>query len=224
MKILIFTDMHGDRRAVDVARAIAEKDDIDMIAYLGDFSERISDVKQNIEDAEYMIGRLGDVAEVKALFGNCDTPELRDFLEEQGVSLHNKALLNENTAIVGWGGSHPTPFHTPSEFSEAEIEEALRELMDDVAKKGAEKMVLLTHEPPARTEADKLPGGHVGSEALRSIVEEYQPNLHVCGHIHERKSRDKVKGTDVINVGPAFNGHFLSVDTDKDIRTEEINI
>lgn len=224
MKILVFSDMHGDRRAVDVARTIIEKDGFDMVVYLGDFSDRVGDAESNIEDAEYLLTRLGDKVEVKSIFGNCDSPELREFLEENGVALHGKLMFKGSTALVGWGGSHPTPFHTPSEFSESEIEGSLEKLMDEAASKGAEQLILLTHEPPAGTNGDKLPSGHVGSDALRHIIEKHQPNLNVCGHIHEAKSTDHIKHTKVINVGPASGGHFLSVTLEGDIETEEINI
>ncbi len=223
-KILVFSDMHGNRRAVDIAEKILEKDGHDMAVYLGDFSEKIGDEKANAEDAEHLINRLKELTEVKALFGNCDTPELRKLLEEQGISLHGKLIFLGKTAIAGWGGSHPTPFHTPSELSEAEIKEGLTGLMDEAAEKGAEKLVLLTHEPPANTTADELPDGHVGSGSLRHIIEKYQPNLNACGHIHEAKSTDHVGQTKVVNVGPASEGHFLSIAVDGSVETEEISV
>ncbi len=223
-RILVFSDMHGNRRAVDIARTILEKDGFNMVVYLGDFSERIGDEKSNIEDAEYLIGRLSEMAKIKTLFGNCDTPKLQRFLEHKGISLHNKLFFIHKTALIGWGGSHPTPFHTPSEFSETEIEKSLAELMDEAAKRGAERLILFTHEPPANTKADELPSGHVGSGAIRHIIEKYQPNLNVCGHIHEAKCVDHVGDTKIINIGPSSKGHFLAVSVDGTVETEEINI
>jgi len=223
-RILVFSDMHGNRRVVDIAKTILEKDGFNMVIYLGDFSEKIGDEKSNIEDAEYLVGRLNEHAKVKTLFGNCDTPKLQKFLEDQGITLHNKLLFMGKTALIGWGGSHPTPFHTPSEFSESEIEKSLVKLMDEAAERGAEKLILFTHEPPANTKADELPSGHVGSEAIRHIIEKYQPNLNVCGHIHEAKSTDHVGDTKIVNVGPASKGHFLALSVDGTIETEEINV
>ncbi len=223
-RILVFSDMHGNRRAVEIAKTILDRDGFNMVVYLGDFSEKIGDEKANIEDAEHLISKLSESAKVRTLFGNCDTPELQKFLEEQGISLHNKLMFIGKTALVGWGGSHPTPFHTPSEFKESEIEKSLKKLMDEAAERGAEHLILLTHEPPANTKADELPSGHVGSGALRHIVEKYQPNLNVCGHIHEAKSTDHVGSTKVINVGPSSKGHFLSIAVDGTVDTEEINV
>ena len=223
-KILVFSDMHGNRRAVDVAKTIIDKDGFDMIIYLGDFSDKIGDEKSNVEDAEYLINTLSGSGKLKSLFGNCDTPAVQEMLEEQAIAMHNKLIFMGKTALIGWGGSHPTPFHTPSEFSESEIEDSVKKLLDEAAERGAERLFLFTHEPPANTKADEIPSGHVGSEALRHIVEDYQPNLHICCHIHEAKSTDHIKETKIINVGPSSDGHFLAITLDADIITEEINI
>jgi Icc-related predicted phosphoesterase len=223
-KILVFSDMHGNRRTVDIARTILEKDKFDLVVYLGDFSENIGDEKANISDCEYLVSRLNKFAPVKALFGNCDSPELKKFLDEHDLSLHNKIIFQGKSAIIGRGGSHPTPFHTPCEFSESAIEKDLEELTNQAAKGGVEHLVLFTHEPPARTKTDELPSGHVGSEALRHIIDDHQPNLLVCGHIHEAKSIDHIGHTKIINIGQGSHGHFLIVSLDGEVSTEEVNI
>jgi hypothetical protein len=223
-KILAFSDMHGNLRSVDIAKTILDKDDYDLVIYLGDYSENVGNDKMNLEDAEYLVKRLRETVDIKALFGNCDTKNVKEFLEEQGISLHNKLEFFGKTAIIGWGGSSPTPFHTPSEFSEIEIEEGITKLLDEAAEKGAERLILFTHEPPEGTKADEIESGHVGSKSLRFILEKYQPNLNVCGHIHEAKSVDHVGDSKIVNIGPAMKGHFLSITIDGDIKTEEINI
>lgn len=223
-KILILSDMHGDRTAVKKAKELAKKEKFDMIVYLGDFSEKLRDVERNVDDAKHLIEGLKGVAKVYALFGNCDSPEVRKLLEEEGISFHNKIILLGKTAIAGWGGSHPTPFNTPSEFKEEEIEESVGKLISDAKKKGAKRVILLTHEPPARTNADLIQVGHVGSEALRRIIDKHQPELHVAGHIHEAKSEDLVGRTKVINVGQAKRGHFLEVVVGDEILTREITL
>lgn len=224
LKILVFSDMHGNRRSVDIAKRIVEKDGHDMIVYLGDFSEKIGDVRSNEDDLNYMVSNLGTLAELKLLFGNCDTPELAGQIEDHGLSLHNKAAFKGKLVLVGRGGSHPTPFHTPSEFSESQIEGDLTKILDDAAKHSPEKLILFTHEPPSRTNADKIPDAHVGSDALRHIIEKYQPNLNVCGHIHEAKGSDFIGDTKIINVGQSSSGHFLEITVDGEIKTKEINI
>jgi len=223
-KILVFSDMHGDKRAVDVAKTLASKEGIDLVVYLGDFSSNIGDAKENLDDAGYLIGQLKEVAEVKTLFGNCDVPELGRFLEKEGLSLHNQIMRIGRTLVIGFGGSSPTPFHTPSEFSEKDIEDAMEKLIDEAARREAERLIIFSHVPPKNTKADEIPGGHAGSTALRSIIDKYQPNLCVCGHIHEAKGTDFVKKTKVVNVGPAKDGNFLIVEVDGKIETREIKL
>jgi len=224
-KLLVLSDMHGDRKAVEKAKGIIKKDKIDMLVYLGDFSEKLMDVEANIADAEYLVKELRGLTKVHALFGNCDVPEVRKLLEDEGAAIHNQVIMLGKTAVAGWGGSHPTPFNTPSEFSEEEIESSVEKLMSEARRKGATQVILFTHEPPARTKADKLSFGHVGSSALRNIIDKHQPDIQVCGHIHEAKSEDLVGKTRVINVGPARSGHFLEITVgDCSIQTREINL
>jgi len=46
---------------------------------------------------------------------------------------------------------------------------------------------------------------HVGSKAIRQIIEEYKPMLGLHGHIHESRAFDKVAGTLVLNPGSEYN-------------------
>ncbi len=223
-RILVLSDMHGERKAVEGAKSLIEEQKFDTAVYLGDFSEKLRDIERNVSDAEYLIKELSGLAKVYALFGNCDVKEVRELLDGHNVSLHDRIIFAGKTAIAGWGGSHPTPFGTPSEFSEDEIEHGLEKLIGQARGMGAKQLILFTHEPPARTKADKISIGHVGSEALRRIIEKHQPDLHVAGHIHEAKSEDLVGKTRVINVGQAKHGHFLEVVAGKKITTREINV
>jgi uncharacterized protein len=223
-KILFFSDMHGDRRAVDVAHTVIKKEKPDLVVYLGDFSKRVGDKKQNVDDAAYLLGKLSEHSEVKALFGNCDEPDLVDFLESEGASLHNKLYNIGKTIIIGYGGSSPTPFHTPSEFGENEIKESLENLIREAERFEPEILILATHTPPKNTKTDVIPGSNAGSNALRAIIEEHQPTLNICGHIHESKGSDFVGRTKVVNVGPANEGNFLMVEIDGDVYTRELKI
>lgn len=210
---------------VDVAKTLATKEGIDMIVFLGDFSSKVGDVKANIDDAAYLVGQLGEVAQVRCLFGNCDVPEVEKFLDKEGVLLHKQLLGLGKTVAIGFGGSSPTPFHTPSEFSEGEIEGDLEYLVDEATKMEAQRLIVFSHVPPKNTKADELPGGgHAGSSALRSIIDKYQPNLCVCGHIHEAKSMDFVGQTSIINVGPVRDGNFLVIEVNGKITTREIKV
>jgi len=50
--------------------------------------------------------------------------------------------------------------------------------------------------------ADRVGDLHVGSESVRKIIEEYQPILCACGHIHESRCIDKIGETIIVNPSP----------------------
>ena len=84
--------------------------------------------------------------------------------------------------------------------------------------------IFVTHAPPINTKTDMLPsGGHVGSSAIRKIIEEFQPSINVCGHIQESKAKDEIGKTQVINPGMISHGYACSIDID-DTDEEDIKI
>ncbi len=163
------------------------------------------------------------VASVIAQFGNLDQPEVNDYLENVGLNLHNQARLIDNTVcLMGVGGSNITPFSTPSEFSEEELGRfarnaylqsvKLRSSSKTVAKKQI-PLILVSHVPPLNTCVDRLSGGTAaGSAAIRRFIEEHQPDLCICGHIHEAAGMDMIGRTPIYNPGLLADGGWLEID------------
>lgn len=158
-----------------------------------------------------------------AHFGNLDKPEVNNYLEELGINLHGQARMIENTiCIVGMGGSNVTPFLTPSEFSEENIQTTAEgaylqgmeyiQLAEPLHKKKI-PLLFVSHTPPFNTKVDKIRSGkHVGSTAIRSIIEKYQPALTVVGHIHEAKGEDHIINSPIINPGMLRDGGWISIE------------
>ena len=168
---------------------------------------------------------------VLAQFGNIDRRDVNDYLEKLGINLHGQArLVQREVCLIGVGGSNFTPFHTPSEFPEKE----LAQFADRAFRQGQEFIslaepllnrkiprILISHVPPFNTEVDKLHNGkHVGSKAIRSVIELYQPELCVTGHIHEAKGTDKILKTPVYNHGMLRQGGWVTID----IRQSQLEI
>jgi Icc-related predicted phosphoesterase len=122
--------------------------------------------------------------------------------------------------IIGFGGSNATPFGTPFEQTEQDIESYLSALHDR-APKGA-KVIVLAHAPPKNTKCDAIKGGiHVGSEGLRRYIEAKKPDLVLCSHIHESGGQEDAIGkTMIFNLGRLSDGraYVLTVDDAIDIR------
>jgi Icc-related predicted phosphoesterase len=50
---------------------------------------------------------------------------------------------------------------------------------------------------------------HVGSTAIRKLIEKYQPLLGMHGHIHESYAEDKIGSTVVLNPGSEYTEGIL---------------
>lgn len=152
---------------------------------------------------------------VFAQIGNMDKPETNACLSEKSGNLHGRAYeLAPDIAVFGVGGSTVTPFHTPSEFSEEQYSAWLEAAWREAEK--YPKRILVSHNPPRNSACDRLSsGGHAGSSAVRKFIEEKQPDLCVCGHIHESRGEDQIGKTKVLNPGMLSEGCYVLI-TEKD--------
>jgi hypothetical protein len=57
-----------------------------------------------------------------------------------------------------------------------------------------------------------LLGKHVGSTAVRKFIEERQPDIAICGHIHEARGQDVIGKTKIVNCGTAAKGYYAVVE------------
>lgn len=145
---------------------------------------------------------------VLAQFGNMDRPEVNDWLEEEDRNLHGHVReLAPNVVLMGVGASPFTPFGTPSEYPENWFAERLEHMWNTARK--YQHVILLTHTPPVNTVCDRLDNGmHVGSKAIREFIEDAQPALCFCAHIHEARGEDRIGRTKVLNGGAFLAGGY----------------
>ena len=158
-------------------------------------------------------------AQVLAVPGNCDFPQVGAYLEAEGASLEGRHVVLGGVAFLGVGGSLPCPGRTPGEITEqdfaARLEQAARDLPPGLP------LVLLCHQPPLGTTLDRTFGGrHVGSRAVRTFIEQRQPLLCLCGHIHEAAGVDRLGATLLANPGPARRGGYAWAQLDGAARLE----
>ena len=172
MKVLIFSDTHGDLRSLE--KVMAQPADVYISA--GD----LSNFGKMLDRCGEVLKPLGD--RLWALPGNHETHEqMRSFCEKFGfVDFHRQLRKIGNSNWAGLGYSNITPFKTPGEYSEAEISSALATF------DGTPQLYLVVHFPPRDTKLDEYaPGQHAGSPALRTWVERQKPLDLFCCHIHE---------------------------------------
>jgi len=201
MRVLCTSDIHGDPASLSCLPGLA---DDDLLVVAGDLTHfgRVADAAQVVAALRRYHPRLLLVA------GNLDHPEVEDFLNVQGITVHGTGRIIDGVGFFGVGGSNPTPFHTPFELSENDIARLLEEAYAKVAH--APVTVLVSHPPPYNTRVDTLAGGgHAGSRTVRAFIEETQPTVCLCGHIHEAKGIDRIGETLVVNPGPLSLGYGL---------------
>jgi uncharacterized protein len=197
MKVLIFSDTHGDLRSLE--RIVARPADIYIAA--GD----LSNFGKGLDPCGEILRPLGE--RLLVLPGNHETHEqTKAFSNKFGfVDFHCQLRNFGDTRWAGLGYSNITPFKTPGEYSETEIAAAL------AAFDGVSQLHLVVHFPPYDTKLDEYaPGQHAGSPTLRAWVEKEKPTVLFCGHIHETAGRsDRLGSTPCFNVGK--QGYALEV-------------
>ncbi|MFW6188929.1 MAG: metallophosphoesterase [Planctomycetota bacterium] len=215
MIIVALTDIHGAARGLDrFAGPLGEADLVLLAGDLTHFGGR--------DDAEAALQAVRQHNEsVLAVPGNCDRPEVTDYLSEQGVGLHGHCTEVDGIAFLGLGGSLPAPGGTPNEFSEEKLGALLQRAGDEADPE--RPWVLLSHQPPADTAVDRVSGGdHVGSQSVRRFIERHEPLICFSGHIHESRGTDRIDATRLVNPGPARHGHYAWAELDGDVRTLEV--
>ncbi len=151
---------------------------------------------------------------IYAQIGNMDTKEVDKYLDELGINVHNKMVaLNDRVYLLGMGHSITTPFNTPSEVQESQLEDWLSGHVKQAAR--ASHLIFMSHTPPYGTRTDLLnTGANVGSKAVREFIEEVQPEVCITGHVHEADIEDYVGATKVINPGPLSGGGYVWIGFD----------
>ena len=176
--------------------------------------------------------------------GNDDPPELQQMLRDAPSVTETEGQLielGEGITMVSCGWSNRTPWHTPREMDDDELEQRIERVAADVPR--PERAVFNLHVPPARTAIDLAPaldaslkpvvkGGavmmqSVGSEAVRRVLERHQPMLGLHGHIHESRGAVRLGRSLAINPGSEYGdgvlrGALLELDARKGIRSYQL--
>ena len=207
MKLLSISDLHGDAREVGGIK------EADVLVICGDITHF-----EGREKAMELLASFKDAKRILAVPGNCDKYDVNDALVELDADLHARGRIIENIGFFGLGGSNATPFNTPQEYTEDELWDFIMKGYGQV--EDAPLKVFVTHTPPINTKVDDAGGGrHAGSTSVRKFIEEYQPDLVLCGHIHEAQGQDTIGKTVIVNSGMLRNGHVL-VDIGDGIKVE----
>jgi len=204
MRIAYVVDVHDRFDAVQ--RAVLEMGEVDVLVVGGDVTTfgTPDDVDRAIELWRPLAPHLLAVA------GNCDSPAIDERLVELGVSIDGRGVTLAGVGFAGVSAAPLSPLHTPHEVPDEELGRRGARALSEIA--GCDVRIFCPHSPPHGTACDRLRSGeHVGSAALRTLVEREQPHLVLCGHIHESRGEDELGRARLVNPGPVAAGHHALV-------------
>jgi len=159
--------------------------------------------------------------------GNDDIFEIDDAIK------NSERVIYPLEKVVTIGGKYemitcewvnPTPWDSPRECSEEELMKKIRKETDRLSS--YENALFNLHAPPYNTHLDIAPAldkslrqkttlgtpvmDHVGSTAVRDIIEELQPLMGLHGHIHESAGSQKIGRTICLNPGSKYTAGIFS--------------
>jgi len=159
--------------------------------------------------------------------GNDDEYDIDELFEggSRVVNPEGKVIqIDENYTMISTGHANITPWNCPRDVSE----ERLKEMIDAMAGQvnDFDHCIFNFHCPPYDTVLDQAPeldaqmkprlemGGKphmipVGSPAIRSAIDSYQPRLGLHGHIHESRGSQKLGRTLCLNPGSEYGEGVL---------------
>ena len=189
MKLLIFSDIHGDQAALERLMKI----EADYYFAAGD----LANWGRGLEQLAPILKRRSE--KMYVLPSNHESEaDIARFAEKHGFhTFHGGTMKLSGYHVAGLGYSNPTPFNTPGEYSEDELAERLNKFAT------LDPLVLICHTPPLNSQLDHAgEDRHFGSRAVREFIERRQPEYFYCGHIHEAAGQhEKIGRTQAWNVG-----------------------
>jgi Icc-related predicted phosphoesterase len=210
--------LEGEEWANKTSTSLMEQDEVKVA-----MKKAVTD-SQKIND---LFGVISKQIPIYGVLGNSDTvptqiaPKLGlkivDFSEHINI-IHKQAIKIGDYYFVGYNGRAQYQDEATIEapdlyFNEETARQDLHALFKTV---DPAKTVFVTHAPPygyidkvndewvpygVATYGEKAKDGHIGCDAFREIVDQYQPLLHTFGHVHETPGVEKHGRTTFFNGG-----------------------
>ncbi|RED18196.1 metallophosphoesterase family protein [Pontivivens insulae] len=192
MRLMAFSDLHCDLGAA--AKLVTASKSADLVIGAGDFAQGHEGLAETMtalspmdEKAVYVPGNNETEAALRA----ATRAEVR---HKQGFTFEGVTFGFLGCAVP------PLPPNSWGSYDMTEDEAAIGLLSF------GEVDVVISHSPPKGACDDHKDLGPLGSDALRGYIEVMQPQLVLCGHIHDCWGREaRIGKTLVRNLGPTAN-------------------
>jgi len=158
--------------------------------------------------------------------GNDDPAFVDDILRSSALVINPEETmvdLGDGITMISVGYSNKTPWDSPRELPEEELAAYIGGQAEALGN--TDRVIFNFHVPPRDTPIDQavlldqafrpiMKGGvpvisGVGSTAVRSALEKYQPMLSLHGHIHESRGEARIGRTLAINPGSEYSEGVL---------------
>ena len=213
MKLLVFADLHGNRNALKKIVAKSEKNKPDAIVCAGDltiFESGIHSILFTLSMLKVPVmvvpGNHEGSATLKKACGHFSNIKF----------IHSDKFILGNSCFIGYGGGGFSVIDEGFERAAKKLEEFSsthkssnqhhkqgNKQDNKMCRKSDNNIIMAFHAPPHGTKLDWLHGQHCGNKSYRQFIEKVQPELVVCGHLHEnRGKKDYIGRTLIINPGP----------------------
>jgi Icc-related predicted phosphoesterase len=153
--------------------------------------------------------------------GNDDEPAIVEVLKQAGyveMPEGQVVLIDDEHEMISAGFANLTPWRAPRDIPDEELGRFIDAMAARLQR--PEQAIFNIHVPPYGTGLDIAPllddnlkpvvvggeiaTGPVGSQAVRSAIERYQPLVSLHGHIHESRAVSKIGRTTCINPGSEY--------------------
>lgn len=193
MKILVFTDIHGDKKLLKKIVELSKK--VDLMVCCGD-------ITNFGHDLDKILGILDKTGKrLLIITGNHETEaSIKKACNKSDnvISIDRKPHYKGGFLFLGYGGGC---------FSmNDKVFESVGKKFNRLIKKDS-KVILITHAPIYNTKTDYLPNydgknKHRGNKSLRKFIEKVKPKFVFCGHFHENfGKKDKIGESYIVNPG-----------------------
>jgi Icc-related predicted phosphoesterase len=191
--------------------------------------EKIEALFDNVtrEAVEHWVRKIEEVLpkEMRVVLnpGNDDTFAVDETLKKEPrieYTVGKVYNIDDHHEMINCDWVNPTPWNSPRECPDEELERRLRTEIKKASN--IERLICDFHAPPYNTPIDSAPKlgknmkpkfalltgqpeyEHVGSKAVRKVLEEFQPKMGLHGHIHESAGVCKIGRTVCVNPGSEY--------------------
>jgi len=213
LKILAIADLHDRWEKLESVKDLVKGLEPDLIAVCGDLHDGGS-----LDQTRFSAQALANL-ELPVLIvpGNTDPREFAEEIwREMGFSiLHRTSCAIEGFGFIGVGGIVPRDQSRIGDprryyFSDEEVYQSLANSHEKIS--GLERKIVLTHQPPRGVLDTLYNGQDSGSRGLKKFIEDFGPDLLICGHIHEARGEASLGKTLMVNAGELRQGNCAVIE------------